>query len=398
MVAEAEVACRQSVPALEVPYLAAPRASAIEELVAVSSPLSHPAVERVRASEAAAAAADVPASQVEITSADNTPDAFLEAVVAQFVPTIRSGNFADIGPRRFMEDEHIRVDDLSTHLGLPYRFPKPSAFYGVFDGHGGAEASAFIRKNVIRLFFDDAKFPQSCEVNDSFLGEVENSLRKAFLLADRALADDASVSSSSGATALIAMILGRHLVVANAGDCRAVLCRRGEAIDMSQDHKPIYPSERRRVEELGGFVDDGYLNGILSVTRALGDWDMKFSRGFPSPLISEPEFRRALLTEDDEFLIIGCDGIWDVMSSQHAVNIVRRGLRRHDDPEQSARDLIKEALCLNTTDNLTVIVVCFTPLDHRQQPSPRPRRMRCCSFSAEALCSLRNLLDGSGSH
>lgn len=65
MVAEAEVACRQSVPALEVPYLAAPRASAIEELVAVSSPLSHPAVERVRASEAAAAAAaDVPASQV----------------------------------------------------------------------------------------------------------------------------------------------------------------------------------------------------------------------------------------------------------------------------------------------------------------------------------------------
>lgn len=69
----------------------------------------------------------------EITSADNTPDAFLEAVVAQFVPTIRSGNFADIGPRRFMEDEHIRVDDLSTHLGLPYRFPKPSAFYGVVN-------------------------------------------------------------------------------------------------------------------------------------------------------------------------------------------------------------------------------------------------------------------------
>lgn len=79
----------------------------------------------------------------------------------------------------------------------------------MFDGHGGAEASAFIRKNVIRLFFDDAEFPQSCEVNDSFLGEVENSLRKAFLLADRALAEDASVSSSSGATALIAMILGR---------------------------------------------------------------------------------------------------------------------------------------------------------------------------------------------
>lgn len=394
MGAEAEVVCRQSVPALEVRHFAA-----VEELVTITSPLSHPAVERVeRVRVSEAVPADVPAPQAEITLADNTPDPFPESIVPQFVPSIRSGSFADIGPRKFMEDEHICMDDLSTQLGSPYRFPKPSAFYGLFDGHGGAEASAFIRKNFIRLFFDDAKFPQSSEVNDSFLSEVEKSLRKAFLLADCALADDASISSSSGTTALTALILGRLLMVANAGDCRAVLCRRGEAIDMSQDHKPIHPSEQRRVEELGAFVEDGYLNGVLSVTRALGDWDVKFSQGSPSPLISEPEFRQALLTEDDEFLIISCDGIWDVMSSQHAVNVVRRGLRRHDDPEQSARDLVKEALRLNTSDNLTVIVVCITPLDHWEQPSPRPRRLRCCSFSAEAICSLRNLLDGSGSH
>lgn len=186
-------------------------------------------------------------------------------------------------------------------------------------------------------------------------------------------------------------------MVANAGDCRAVLCRKGEAIDLSLDHRPIYPSERRRVEELGGYVDDGYLNGVLSVSRALGDWDMKLPKGSPSPLIAEPEFQQVVLTEDDEFLIIGCDGIWDVMSSQHAVNLVHLGLRRHDDPDQCARDLVMEALRLNTFDNLTVIVVCFTSLDHRE-PSPlRQRRMRCCSLSAEALCSLRSLLDGSGS-
>lgn len=187
-------------------------------------------------------------------------------------------------------------------------------------------------------------------------------------------------------------------MVANAGDCRAVLCRKGQAIDMSQDHRPIYPSERKRVEELGGYVDDGYLNGVLSVSRALGDWDMKFPRGSASPLIAEPEFRRMDLTEEDEFLIIGCDGIWDVMSSQHAVGLVRRGLRRHDDPEQCAKDLVMEALRLNTFDNLTVIVVCFSSLDHREPSSPpRDRRYRCCSLSAEALCSLRTLLDSSAS-
>ncbi|XP_028771011.1 probable protein phosphatase 2C 49 isoform X2 [Neltuma alba] len=295
-----------------------------------------------------------------------------------------------------MEDEHIMIDDLSSHLGSLYKFPKPSAFYGVFDGHGGSEAAAYIRKNVIRFIFEDASFPQSSEVDNVFLQELENSLRKAFLLADSALADDCSVSSSSGTTALTALIFGRLLMVTNAGDCRAVLCRKGEAIDMSQDHRPIYPSERRRVEESGGFVDDGYLNGVLSVTRALGDWDMKLPRGSPSPLIAEPEFRQVVLTEDDEFLIIGCDGIWDVMSSQHAVSVVRRSLRRHDDPGKGARDLVMEALLLNAFDNLTVIVVCFTSPDHREL-SPA-HRLRHCSLSTEALGSLRSLLEGSASN
>lgn len=186
-------------------------------------------------------------------------------------------------------------------------------------------------------------------------------------------------------------------MVANVGDCRAVLCHKGEAVNMSQDHRPNCASERQRVEKLGGFIDDGYLNGVLSVTRALGDWDMKLPCGSASPLIAEPEFQHIILTEDDEFLIIGCDGIWDVLTSQQAVNLVRRGLRRHDDPEQCAKDLVMEALRLNTFDNLTVVIICFTSLDHPEPSQSRQRRLRCCSFSAEALCSLQSWLDISGS-
>lgn len=58
-------------------------------------------------------------------------DVALESDAMQFVPCIRSGSFADIGPRRYMEDEHIRIDDLSSHLGSLFQFPQPSAFYGV---------------------------------------------------------------------------------------------------------------------------------------------------------------------------------------------------------------------------------------------------------------------------
>lgn len=332
-------------------------------------------------------------SQLDNKTPDVLSDDSLGSTLLQFVPSIRSGSFADIGPRTFMEDEHIRIDDLAMHLGSMFSCPKPSAFYGVFDGHGGPEAAAYVRKNVTRFFFEDVNFPKSCELNDIFLEGVEDCLRRAFILADLALSDDCSISTSSGTTALTALILGRLLLVANAGDCRAVLCRKGEAIDMSQDHKPTYLSEKRRVEASGGYIDEGYLNGVLSVTRALGDWDMKLPKGSASPLIAEPELKQIVLTEDDEFLIIGCDGIWDVLSSQQAVSIVRRGLRRHDDPELSAKELVREALRLNTFDNLTVIVVCFSTFDHqREQSGSRPRRNRC-SLSAEALSTLRSMLE-----
>lgn len=143
-----------------------------------------------------------------------------------------------------------------------------------------------------------------------------------------------------------------------------------------------------------GVIEDGYLNGELSVTRALGDWDMKraphgSSSSSKSPLISEPEIEQISLTEEDEFLVMGCDGIWDVLTSQEAVGIVKRGLNRHDDPKRCARELVMEALRLNTFDNLTAVVVTFVT-----GAVPLEKKKRCFSLTPEALRSLRSLLDG----
>ncbi|CAK9134100.1 unnamed protein product [Ilex paraguariensis] len=208
------------------------------------------------------------------------------------------------------------------------------------------------------------------------------------------MANDCSIPTSCGTTALTALVLGKHLLVANAGDCRAVLCRKGVALQMSQDHRPTYLPERTRVEELGGSIEYGYLNGELAVTRALGDWYMKLPIGSSSPLTAEPDVQQIMLTEDDEFLIIGCDGIWDVMSNQEAVCLVRHELRQHDDPRQCAKELVNQALCLQTDDNLTAIVVCFTsPVCRDSVPSQRPR-LRCFSLSEAARNKLRSLLEG----
>ncbi|KAI3451372.1 hypothetical protein Pfo_008037 [Paulownia fortunei] len=252
--------------------------------------------------------------------------------------------------------------------------------FQVFDGHGGTDAASFIKKNILKFIVEDFHFPDG----------VKRALKNAFVKADHALADAKNLDHSSGTTALIALMLGRTMIIANAGDSRAVLGKRGRAIELSNDHKPNCTSERLRIEKLGGVIYDGYLNGQLSVARALGDWHMKGPKGSKCPLSSEPELEEMVLTEEDEFLIIGCDGLWDVMSSQYAVTIVRKDLMMHNDPEKCSRELVREALKRNTCDNLTVLVVCFS-----RDPPPRieiPKSHKRRSISAEGLDLLKGVL------
>ncbi|XP_021863184.1 probable protein phosphatase 2C 27 [Spinacia oleracea] len=298
-----------------------------------------------------------------------------------FLPVYRSGSCAEIGPKQYMEDEHVCIDNLREHLGASDDFPCLAAFYGVFDGHGGTDAASFVCDNLLQYIIEDPQFPVS----------LEKAVKSAFIKADYAFADSSALDISSGTTALTALIFGRTMLIANAGDCRAVLGKRGRAVELSKDHKPNCSSERVRIEKLGGVVYDGYLNGQLSVARALGDWHMKGPKGSSFPLSAEPELQELVLTEDDEFLLLACDGLWDVMSSQCAVTIARRELMLHNDPERCSRELVREALKRNTCDNLTVVVICFSADPPSRIEIPPTRRR---SISAEGLNLLKGVLDG----
>ncbi|XP_051126538.1 probable protein phosphatase 2C 27 [Andrographis paniculata] len=317
-------------------------------------------------------------SDARVTGARSPAD-----IVSSYMPVFRCGSCAEKGPKPYMEDKHICIDNLPEHLSDAAGFPSSGAFYGVFDGHGGTDAASFVRNNILKFIIKDSFFP-AC---------LEKAIKSAFLKADYAFADESSLDISSGTTALTAFIYGRKMIVANAGDCRAVLGKRGKAIEMSKDHKPNYTSERQRIEKLGGVIYDGYLNGQLSVSRALGDWHMKGPKGSACPLSAEPELQEIVLSEEDEFLIMGCDGLWDVMSSQCAVTMARKELMLHNDPERCSRELVREALRRNTCDNLTVIVVCFSP-DPPLRVDVTPSRVRR-SISAEGLNLLKGALEGS---
>ncbi|CAH8308663.1 unnamed protein product [Eruca vesicaria subsp. sativa] len=293
-----------------------------------------------------------------------------------FKPVFRSGSWSDKGPKRSMEDEFICVDDLTDNIGS-----STGAFYGVFDGHGGIDAATFTKNHILKLVTQDKHFPTN----------TKKATRNAFVKTDHALADAPSLDKSSGTTALTALILDKTMLIANAGDSRAVLSKRGRAIELSKDHKPNSTSEKLRIEKLGGVIYDGYLNGQLSVARALGDWHIKGTKGSLCPLSCEPELEEIVLTEEDEFLIMGCDGLWDVMSSQCAVTMVRRELIQHNDPEKCSQALVKEALQRNSCDNLTVVVVCFSKEPPLRVEFPKSHKRR--SISVEGLDLLKGVLD-----
>ncbi|GLB37069.1 putative sigma factor PP2C-like phosphatases [Lyophyllum shimeji] len=141
----------------------------------------------------------------------------------------------------------------------------------------------------------------------------------------------------------------RVLYTANAGDARAVLCRAGRAVRLTYDHKGSDKQEAKRITDAGGFVMSGRVNGVLAVTRSLGDSSMKeFVVG--APYTTETE-----LCEDDEFVVLACDGLWDVVNDQSAVDLVRE----IEDAQAASSKLLKHALSHHTTDNVTVIVVRF---------------------------------------
>ncbi|KVH93738.1 hypothetical protein Ccrd_004213, partial [Cynara cardunculus var. scolymus] len=103
-------------------------------------------------------------------------------------------------------------------------------------------------------------------------------------------------------------------------DYSAVLSWNELTYEMSKAHRSCCHRERVLVDPLDGFVEDGYLNGQLGMTRAIGNWHfkgLKESGDKVGPLSAEPELKLVTLIEENEFLIIGCDEIWDAFKNQN---------------------------------------------------------------------------------
>ncbi|OIV96724.1 hypothetical protein TanjilG_09266 [Lupinus angustifolius] len=234
-----------------------------------------------------------------------------------------------------MEDYHVAkfVQIHDKELGL----------FAIYDGHLGDRVPAYLQQHLFANILKE----------DEFWDDPTLSISKAYESTDQAILSHSSDLGHGGSTAVTAILIsGRSLWIANVGDSRAILSRKGQAVQMTTDHEPS--TERGSIETRGGFVsnlpgDVPRVNGQLAVSRAFGDKSLKLH------LRSDPDVQHTDIDVDTDNLILASDGLWKVMTNQEAVDITRR-MR---DPQKAAKQLIAEALKRDSKDDISCVVVKF---------------------------------------
>lgn len=256
-----------------------------------------------------------------------------------------------------MEDAHAAV------LELDGPGDKTNTFFAVYDGHGGSNVARFAGQNVHKRLITEEEYKN---------GDFGIALKKAFLGTDEdLLANPAQSRDPSGCTAVAALIThDNKIYVANAGDSRSVIGIKGEVKPLSFDHKPTSDTERARISGAGGYIEFGRVNGNLALSRALGDFEFKknYSLSPEAQIITaNPDITCHEITEEDEFMVIACDGIWDCLSSQQVVDFVRYQVAEGKELTEIGEMMCDHCLAPDTTsgagigcDNMTVLIVAIT--------------------------------------
>ncbi|KIJ62566.1 hypothetical protein HYDPIDRAFT_135638 [Hydnomerulius pinastri MD-312] len=268
------------------------------------------------------------------------------------------------GWRITMEDAHAAV------LALEDGTTEKNTFFGVYDGHGGGTVAKFAGKNVHKRLLVEEAYREK---------RYDEALKRAFLGTDEdLLADPAHTRDPSGCTAVAALLThDKKIYVANAGDSRSVISVRGEVKPLSFDHKPTNDTERARIVGAGGYIEYGRVNGNLALSRALGDFEFKKNYSLvpqKQVITADPDITEHELTDEDEFLVLACDGIWDCLSSQQVVDFIRLKVSEGKDLSEIGEMMCEHCLAPDTSsgagigcDNMTVLIVALLNGRTKQQ-------------------------------
>jgi len=292
------------------------------------------------------------------------------------------------GWRLNMEDAHTA----KLNLG-----PENSecSFFAVFDGHGGSAIAKYCGSELHKRFVQRPEYQK---------GDIVDALKQSILSLDIEMLSDPNVKDEiAGSTAIIAVLKDNFLYVGNVGDSRAVACWSGGRVDvLSEDHKPCNELESKRIYAAGGWLEANRVNGNLALSRALGDFVFKRNDKLPPEdqiVTAVPDIETRKITDELEFIVLACDGIWDVMSNSEVVNFVRSRIAERMDPATICEELMTRCLAPDCqmgglgADNMTVILVCnlngqpYEKLAERCSTTHTVRSRSYSNGSSDSSCS-----------
>ena len=303
------------------------------------------------------------------------------------------------GWRKRQEDAHIAAVSQGEKKNIDV--------FGVFDGHGGKEISQFVSNHFVEELIK----------NKNLESDMTQALKETFIKMDEIMitpesieeikkyarlskeADDLQSKNEppNSQMALLAQLMGpknpeandiymrtgctacvmsidekkKKLYFANAGDSRVVMCKNGVACPQSEDHKPEMESEKKRIYKAEGWISDGRVKGNLNLTRGFGDLEYKQNKNLKPEeqiITANPDIKVIDFEKDINFVIIGCDGIWDCLKNQEACDFVIKRLK--DNPNIQISKIIEEMMenivakdLYNEKgvgcDNMTCIIIVF---------------------------------------
>ncbi len=281
-----------------------------------------------------------------------------------------------------MEDEYIAAlnqgPDKNTHI------------FGILDGHGGNEVAKYIKNHFVEEFISNSFYKSNLisqalketykKINENLKSiEAFKELTKYHLEFKKQYNLKVSegdmkeyekkgyienLAYEIGSTCNIVVIHNNEFFYANCGDSRSVLLRHGEAIPMSTDHKPDLPNEFKRIKRSGSMIKDGRVNGILNMSRSIGDLQFKRGKSVGDFAVScIPDVLNETLTDLDDYIIIACDGIWECITNERLANFIYSRVNNgEEDYERIINDLFQKNLAKNADavvgcDNMTCMII-----------------------------------------
>jgi protein phosphatase 1L len=208
--------------------------------------------------------------------------------------------------------------------------------FGVFDGHNGLSAAEYVKHHLFDNLLQHPKL----------VDDIKLAIAETFQQTDQDYLRSEINGMDAASTACTCLVVGDHLLVANIGDSRAVLCIGGHAFALSFDQTPNRTDERKRIEDAGGVVVEGFSR----VSRAFG------ARSLKQYVVADPEILEDVIVEGVDFLVLATAGLWNVLSNQEAVSMIESLV----DPEEAAMLLTGEAYRRGSADNITCVIIRFS--------------------------------------